>query len=102
MTATTYRTSPRECAAQLQKELSVRNMYMHIGWQWVGRDRAGRIVIKNSARECVYACAYLRGNQRWSPRDANMFVCNTGSQKHEALLHALNFVQAQQSEKLKR
>lgn len=75
--------------------------YLHIGWTWVGRDRAGCIVIKNSAHECVYRCGYTRGNQRWSNRDADMFVCNTGSQKHEALLHALNFVQAQQSENLK-
>jgi hypothetical protein len=98
MSATTYRLPPRECASQLANELSGRSMDLHIEWKWVGRDRAGRIVIRDRNGNCVYTLLYLRGNQRWNnTRDADIFVCNTGSQKHEALLHALQFVQTQQS-----
>jgi hypothetical protein len=96
MSATTYRLPPRECAARLKNELLARGMSLHIEWKWVGRDRAGRIVIQDRDNECIYDLCYLRGNQRWNnTRDADMSVCNTGSQKHEALLHALKFVQTQ-------
>ena len=96
MTTTTYRLPPRECAAQLATELTSRGMYLHIEWKWVGRDRAGRIIVVGRDNECVYSCTYPRGNMRWNnSRDADIFVCNAGSEKHHALLRALQFVRTQ-------
>ncbi|WP_144264422.1 hypothetical protein [Polaromonas sp. C04] len=89
----------RKSTDLLKVMLHEQGLDFDIDWFWSGRARCGRLNIRPSGvhahgRPHLFSVCYSRSTQLWGQSDERLDRLRTGSAKHQAVMAAIRFLEA--------
>lgn len=85
---------PARMSVDALKRLAANNdVHAQITWQWVGRHRHGVLTLTKDGKS-LFSERFARSTQIWGRGDETLDLVRTGSNKHVAVIRALEALQS--------
>ncbi|MBC8752587.1 hypothetical protein [Paraburkholderia podalyriae] len=88
MTSDTPVIPARMSVDRLRRLAASNDLQLQLTWQWVGRQRHGVLTVTKDGKS-LFSERFARATQMWGRGDETFDLVRTGSNKHVAVIHAL-------------